>query len=99
MDISTYIGDLEVIGIATLQQNRPNPFSSSTELTFSLARSSRITLEIYNSAGQVLTTLVDGILHEGSHTYTWRADQPAGIYYYTLRSGKGSISRKMTIIK
>jgi hypothetical protein len=68
-----------------LEQNRPNPFNSSTEITFSLEKGGDITLNIYNPYGAIIHTLVSGYMPAGNYEYVWQ-DQglPCGMYFYSL---------------
>ena len=84
----------------TLQQNYPNPFNPSTTIQFTLPVASKATLKIYNVIGQLVTTLVDQHLTQGSHEFQWQAfNMPSGIYYYSLKSGTYSETKKMVLMK
>jgi len=68
-----------------LHQNYPNPFNPGTEISFSLAKSSFVTLEIYNSLGQKVATLINNEMNSGNHKITFNAsDLSSGIYYYRI---------------
>ncbi|MBO6571999.1 MAG: T9SS type A sorting domain-containing protein, partial [Balneola sp.] len=65
-----------------------------------LANSSHVTLSIYNSTGQKVTTLISSLKSKGSHSVTWNATQFAsGMYFYRLNTPDGSTTRKMMLIK
>ena len=81
-------------------QNSPNPFNPSTSITFTLAKAGKTTVEVYNVAGQKISTLVNGNLSAGTHSTTWNAAKfSAGVYFYTVRSGDFSRTLKMTLLK
>jgi hypothetical protein len=83
-----------------LMQNYPNPFNSSTEICFSLERSSIVKLEIYNIIGQKVTTLVDGSLDAGPHRYIWQSgDIASGVYFYRIEADSFTEVKKMTLLK
>ncbi len=89
----------------TLEQNYPNPFNPGTLIEFSLSKAAAVTLTIYNTLGQKVTTLVDKKLSAGSFRVDWNGRNAAGnnvasgIYYYQLRAGDFSASRKMILMR
>ena len=95
----------------TLDQNYPNPFNPTTSIRYGLTHTSMVTLEVYNSLGQVVSTLVNGVSKDaGYHVATWDAlsdDGSAvssGLYLYRLsvtsEDGQSfELTRKMMLIK
>ncbi|MCD6309046.1 MAG: T9SS type A sorting domain-containing protein, partial [Candidatus Latescibacteria bacterium] len=62
-------------------QNAPNPFNPTTTITFSLAQSGDMTVDVFNVAGQKVDTLVDGFMEAGQHSVVWDASGfSAGVY-------------------
>ena len=51
----------------SISQNYPNPFNPTTTIDYQLAQPARITLTIFNSAGQVVRNLVNAALSPGSY--------------------------------
>lgn len=89
-----------------LQQNYPNPFNPATTITFALPIDKTISLKVYNSLGQEVSTLVDHqALTAGSHTVQWDATDnsggpvASGVYFYRLVFGNFSKSKQMTLIR
>jgi len=83
-----------------LSQNYPNPFNPSTTIKFSIPQSSNVTLKIFNTLGQEVSTLLDQNMEAGSHTINFDAsDLNSGIYFYKLDAGSYSEVKKMTLIK
>ncbi|NOX36681.1 MAG: T9SS type A sorting domain-containing protein [Calditrichaeota bacterium] len=83
-----------------LDQNYPNPFNPATTIRFSIPRSERVTLKVYDVTGREVVTLIDGRLRAGTHRVTFNAtDLPSGVYFYQLRAGKYVATRKMILIK
>ncbi len=83
-----------------LSQNYPNPFNPLTTIEFTLPRSERVRLDVFNILGQQVTTLIDGYRSAGSHRVTFDAGAlPSGIYFYRLAHADGTLTRKMTLIK
>ncbi len=90
----------------TLSQNYPNPFNPSTEIRFTLAKSTPVTLVIYNSLGQRVRTLVDKQMSAGSYRVTWDGRDSrgitvtSGIYFYRMNAGSNySAAKKMILLK
>jgi len=83
-----------------LDQNFPNPFNPSTQIQFHLPQQSRVTLKIFNIAGQEVATLIDGDLAAGAHAVTWNAGTSAsGVYISRIEAGAFSAVRKMILLK
>jgi len=94
----------------SLQQNYPNPFNPSTTLSWQLPEASEVTVEIYNSLGQRLLTLVDEKQTAGNHQIIWdarsegNAELSSGIYFIRMQaigtSGNTfSTSRKALLLR
>jgi hypothetical protein len=62
----------------SLAQNRPNPFSVSTELQFSLRERSDVSIAIYDLAGREVLRLVNGELDAGLHSTAWTGRDGSG---------------------
>jgi hypothetical protein len=83
-----------------LSQNYPNPFNPVTEISVTLQKSSNISLEIYNIIGQKISTLAEGNLEAGTHTFRWDGSEyPSGVYFYSLKNGTNVDIRKMILLK
>lgn len=88
-----------------LEQNYPNPFNPTTMLSYKLAISSEVNLSIFNMAGQMVRTLVDGSKAAGAYKVRWdgRDQQGAkvasGLYLYRLRIGEQIRTRSMLLTK
>ena len=89
-----------------LHQNAPNPFNSETVIRFDLDRGSERTfIEVYNSAGQKVATLLRGRWAAGAWALRWdgRSDDGetlgSGVYFLRLRTDRGSAARKLLILR
>ena len=83
-----------------LFQNYPNPFNPSTTIKYNLIESSNVILKIYNLAGQELATLENGFKTASEHYINWTPKGlPGGIYFYRLRAGIYSETRKLILQK
>ncbi len=84
----------------SLSQNFPDPFNPSTQIDFSLPQQSNVQLRVYNTLGQLVTTLVNGNLSAGSHSVTFDARNLAsGLYIYRLSAGNFTSVKKMLLLK
>ncbi|MCF7803759.1 MAG: T9SS type A sorting domain-containing protein [Candidatus Marinimicrobia bacterium] len=84
----------------TLAQNYPNPFNPTTNIRFELTEQTRASLSVYNARGELVQTLVDGVLTNGAHEATFNgAGLPSGVYFYRLQAGTNIEMRKMLLIK
>ena len=91
---------IEVPFIFTLGQNFPNPFNPSTQIDFSIPRSSHVTLKIYDVLGKEVATLVEGARVAGTYTATWNAQNyPSGIYFYRFKAGSYTMTRKLILLR
>jgi hypothetical protein len=88
-----------------LGPNVPNPFHASTRISFTLARPSRVMMQIYDVRGARVATLLEGAQGEGSHTIDWEgvddAGRPvaSGTYFCTLTAGRETVSRKISVLR
>jgi hypothetical protein len=86
-----------------LYQNYPNPFNPTTVIKFSLpdvGTGHVVSLRVYNTLGQEVATLVDGIQDAGLKSITFDASRlPSGVYYYRLNVGASALQKKMTLVK
>ena len=93
-----------------LLPNYPNPFNPETWIPFQLAESSRVTVTIYNAAGQTVRTLELGQLpagtyHSRSKAAYWDGRNAlgervaSGLYFYRIEAGSFSQLRRMMILK
>lgn len=90
-----------------LSQNYPNPFNPSTTINYQIANSKpqNTTLQIYNSLGQLVRTLVNTEQSQGEYSVVWNgfdnngAAVSSGVYYYKLTHGDFVSSRKLIKLK
>jgi hypothetical protein len=84
----------------TLYQNYPNPFNPTTTIKFALPADSRVKINIYNSLGQLVETLVDKEMESGYHEINFDASRlSSGVYLYHLQSQDFVSVKKMLLIK
>ncbi len=88
-----------------LEQNYPNPFNPNTEIKFRIPQTEKVELEIYNSLGQKVKTLINTEMPAGEHNVIWNARDnygrpvSSGIYVYKIKAGSFAQVKKMTLLK
>jgi len=88
-----------------LSQNYPNPFNSATGINYVLPEDAWVTLFIYNGVGQKVKTLENRMRSKGSYSVTWNGtddngkEVASGIYFYQLRAGNLTKTKKLVLIK
>ncbi len=89
----------------SLEQNVPNPFNPETQIDFAIPKSGHVHIDIYNTLGQKVKTLVDEPLSVGSKRVSWdgtddRGKQVAsGVYFYRMSVNDFSATKKMLLLK
>jgi hypothetical protein len=69
----------------SLDQNYPNPFNPITTMKYELPSESMVRLIIYNTLGQVVGILADGVEPAGFREIEWNASSvSSGVYFYRL---------------
>ncbi len=87
-----------------LSQNYPNPFNPSTIITYKLPEKSFVNLKIFNVLGNEIAVLVNEEKPAGIHRIEFDASKlekelSNGIYFYTLKAGDYTETKKMIYIK
>ena len=84
----------------SLNQNFPNPFNPATSIQFELVKPSFVSLKVYNTLGQAVTTLVNEETEAGVHTVRFDGSGMAsGVYVYRLEAGSFVQTRKLTLLR
>jgi hypothetical protein len=96
----------EVPRVYGLMQNHPNPFNPSTEISFVLPQSAHCTIEVFNISGRKIKTLLnEPVAGEELTSVLWQGDDAqgkpvaSGIYFYKMRAGKYTATKKMILMK
>lgn len=80
-----------------LSANFPNPFGSETRITYTIPRTTTVTLDLYNALGQRMTTLANGTHQPGRyHVSVDGRSLPRGVYFYRLHTPEAHRARVMT---
>ncbi len=89
-----------------LEQNYPNPFNPTTDISFTIPEMQPVSLVVYDVQGREVKRILDN-KYLGAARYTVRWDgadahgnvAPSGVYFYTIRTGDFTQTRKMTLVK
>jgi hypothetical protein len=83
-----------------LGQNFPNPFNPTTVFRYQIPKSGYVSLQVFNSMGQRVATLVDGEKPAGLHQVEFDAAHlGAGVYHYRLRMEGFESTKNMVVAK
>jgi hypothetical protein len=83
-----------------LSQNYPNPFNPTTTIRYALSSRSHVTLDLFNTLGQIVTELVNGDLEAGQHEVRVDASGLAsGVYFYRLRAGNFIQTKSLSLLR
>jgi len=94
-----------LVTATALKGNYPNPFNPTTTIAFDLKQDDQVMIDIFNVKGQKVRTLINDFMKKGQHSVQWNGkdDQGkmagSGIYFYSMRSGKYTSTRKMILMK
>jgi len=85
----------------TLEQNYPNPFNPSTNISFTIGTTSKVSLKVYDILGNEIATLLNEEKPAGSYSVSFNSpvDLASGLYIYKLQAGNYTASKKMLLIK
>jgi hypothetical protein len=105
--IGNPVGIQPIVFANRLDNAYPNPFNPTTAIKYSIAKAGRVSLRIYNAAGQLVRTLVDEEQSPRPEGYTavWdglgnRGEEVAtGVYFYKLTAKEFTQTKKMVLLK
>ena len=84
----------------SLDQNYPNPFNPSTNISYGLPRQELVKLNVYDSIGQKVVTLVNEIQSAGYHKINMNAGNlSSGVYFIRIEAGDFVRTKKMMLLK
>jgi len=89
----------------SLDNNYPNPFNPSTNITYSIIDNDIVSLNIYDVKGNIVKSLVNDYKLSGRYNISWNgknnsgASVSTGVYFYSLKSGEFSSTKKMIFLK
>jgi hypothetical protein len=93
-------GDASRPSAFALSQNYPNPFNPSTHIAYSIAAAGHVRLAVFNLLGAEVAVLVDSRQGEGRHEVEFDGHSlPSGLYFYTLESAGGRLTKRMVLLR
>ena len=99
------VDDGPVPSVFRLEQNHPNPFNPQTTINFAVPADGAVRLQVFDSRGRLVRTLVDAEMTTGRHAVVWDgrddgAQQVAsGVYFYRFEGAGAAGMRKMVLLK
>ena len=91
---------MRAINFSGLSPSFPNPFNTSTHITYRLATPGPVRLTIYNTLGQPVRTLVDQFQTAGFYARDQRGTALAtGVYLVYLHYPGGEQTRRLLLLK
>lgn len=92
--------NLSQVNSFVLEQNYPNPFNPSTNIRFSIPKSSFVKLAVFNLIGEEVAVLINGNLDSGYHDVTFNASAlPSGVYFCRLQNEGSQSIIKMLLLE
>jgi aminopeptidase N len=86
--------------VFALHQNYPNPFNPTTIIKYDIPKRSEVSLKIYNEIGELVSEPVKGFKEPGEYLVEINTDNLAsGMYFYVLKAGSFTDTKKMVILK
>lgn len=88
-----------------LDQNTPNPMVNSTTIWFEVARTSDVSIKVYNAMGQLVKTLTNQRYDAGRYPVTWDGTNDygqkvsSGVYWYKMEAGDFQATKKVLVLK
>ncbi|MBN8568673.1 MAG: T9SS type A sorting domain-containing protein [Ignavibacteria bacterium] len=84
----------------SLKQNYPNPFNPSTTIEFDITKKSAVLLEVFDSLGKNIVTLVNAELNAGTYRTEFNASGlSSGMYFVKLSANGSSLTNKIMLTK
>ncbi len=78
----------------------PNPFRTSTRISFTLQAAADVTVDVLNTRGEKVSTLMEGRLEAGEHSVTFESrDLATGVYTVRVRTGSTVTSERVVLVR
>ena len=86
-------------------KNYPNPFNSSTKISYFLNKSSDVNISIYNILGEKILNVKNAFIEKGHYSFNWNLKNKdgqninSGVYFFIIKTDEAHISHKLILIK
>ncbi len=96
---------VEIPKVTKLNKNYPNPFNPETTISYSVKNAGPVSINIFNIKGQKIRTLVNEDKAAGNYKVVWKGldnnnkKVASGIYFYRMKSGNYTSTKKMILMK
>jgi len=78
----------------------PNPTSNSTTISCSLSQSARVSIQVFDATGRLISILADDQFQQGNNKIVWNvARVSAGIYFLRFITANCSVNEKLIVVK
>ena len=100
MPVGVKEANREAISSCLLKQNFPNPFSTVTNIEFTVMKEERVSIAVFDITGHFVRKVFDELMKQGIYTSTFDGTfLNSGLYFCRLSSGNYSCTRLMLLIK
>ncbi len=88
------------ISTVSVSQNVPNPIRTNAIVSYTLTENAQVSIDIVDITGKVVQTYDEGLRNSGNHAVTISAENLSnGMYFYTLKAGETTITKRMIVSK
>jgi hypothetical protein len=104
LPVAPFVTEVPFAGTFSTQAY-PNPFNPQTEIKWNMARSTTLTMKVYNVRGELVKTLMENELVPAAGDILWKGDNnngqrvSSGLYFVKSVSGLGSETLKVMAVK
>ena len=99
------VGSIPLPLVTELNGNYPNPFNPDTDIKFSIHEAGNVRIDIFNSKGQKVRTLINEYMSANFYNVVWNGKDTSGfnvssgVYFYKMDAGKYTSTKKMILMK
>ena len=83
-----------------LSEPFPNPFNNVVKLTYQLPEAASVSIEVFDTSGRLVSTLVNGNIPAGYHVVSWDGrGVSSGVYLLQVDVMGNCSTRKVTLVR